>query len=387
VAAQDRPLRIESDAAEKARRAPIHKWVAGRGEVTLERGDQGSLRDELIALAHRRCIPVTASVEITLECNQRCLHCYNFDRAAPEPTGRTGEELRPDEVKSLLDCLAEAGSLFLTFTGGEPLLHPSLDDYIRHARQRRFSVKVKTNGTLLSAHRATSLYEAGALGVDLSIYGAAAESHDAFTGVPGSFERTLNGARNARRAGLDLRLNMTLHSGNTEDVERLRAIADGIDASLGVNPHIRPREDGSVGARDCQVTRDELLRLYSGPLRGLVPTPDMSPVRRFTCGCARSTVGVSSTGDVYPCIAAPVRAGNIRHEPFTDIWRSSAVMTWIRGLESKDFETCRVCPDSPYCRRSPGYVYSTTGNYTGPEKWTCMEAGVLREVHNSEPTC
>ena len=41
------------------------------------------------------------------------------------------------------------------------------------------------------------------------------------------------------------------------------------------------------------------------------------------------------------------------------------------GLTLDDFETCRGCPDRAFCGRNSGVVYTNTGEYTGPEPFTC----------------
>ena len=65
------------------------------------RDDQG-LRARLWRLAAEKCIPLGESLEITLVCNLRCVHCYNFDRAVPYPKTRRGAELAPQEIVSVI---------------------------------------------------------------------------------------------------------------------------------------------------------------------------------------------------------------------------------------------------------------------------------------------
>ena len=372
---------IDGSTAQELQRAPVRKFVAGRGNVVLEGTDRPALRNKLYGLAYEKCIPIGAAIEITLKCNLRCVHCYNLDRSASPPKEKVLDELRPDEVTRLIDELAEAGSLYVCFTGGEPLLHPNILDYVRHARRRRFAVKLKANGTLLTPRRVADLAEAGVMAVDVSIYGASAAVHEAFTAVPGSFVRAIEGIKIASEAGFDVRISCVMHEAAADEIEGLFELAEKLDTCVVLDPEIRSRNDGDADPRVHQLCRDKLLALYEGPLRALLPEPDPSPDRSVQCNCARSTVGISSTGDVYPCISAPVRAGNIREATFTEIWRSSPVLERIRKLRLEDFKDCVSCTDRPYCRRMSGYVYANTGNYTGAEAWLCMEAEVLRRVH------
>ena len=107
--------------------------------------------------AHDNMIPLNVSLETTLACNIRCVHCYNFDRDEPKrrPSDESGacaseaRELSTDEKLSLMGDLREAGCLFLSLTGGEVLSHPDLFAFLDRARELNLAVQLLTNGTLL----------------------------------------------------------------------------------------------------------------------------------------------------------------------------------------------------------------------------------------------
>jgi radical SAM protein with 4Fe4S-binding SPASM domain len=342
---------------------------------------RGSVSGKLYGLAFETCTPVSATIELTTKCNLRCVHCYNFDRAAPAPVV-TGS-LTPAEIVDVIGQLADAGSLYLSFTGGETLLHPHLDDFIHHACGRTFAVSIKTNGTLLTATRAAQLAAAGAREVHVSLYGATAATHDAFVMQPGAFEKTVAGIRAAKAAGMDSRVSICLVRENASQVDAMLQLVEELGVRAGIDPQLTVRYDGTTSSLDHRVDRDTLLRLYRGPLRSLLGSPDCNPGRSVQCSCARAVCAISATGDVYPCIGSPIPSGNIRNQPFAEIWRTSPQLNRIRELTLDDFVTCKPCPDRAYCRRSSGVVYNNTGNYTGPEEWTCMEASVLRQVEGT----
>jgi radical SAM protein with 4Fe4S-binding SPASM domain len=344
-------------------------------------GKAGELRNRLWDTAYEQCIPLGATIELSLDCNLRCLHCYNFDRsldAAPEPQA---PPLTRAEVLDIIDQLADAGCLYLSFTGGESMMHRHLLDFVRHARERRFAVKLKTNGTLLTARTIPKLLESGVLGVDVSIYGATAETHDTFTVRPGSFARTVEGIQAAKQAGLDVTVNISLMHSNVHEVQHMLDLTSQWGVGLGVSPFITARYDGSTDSRDLAPSREWLERLYRGPLRHLLGTPDFDPKRSVQCACARSNVAITASGEVYPCIGAPVACGNLRQQRFRDIWLNSPQLNRIRELTLEDFKSCEPCPDRPFCHRNSGVVYTNTGDYTGPEPFTCMDAGVVRLIY------
>ncbi len=347
----------------------------------LPRGEeQSTLASGLAAYLQQESIPLDLTLEITRSCNLRCRHCYNFDRSQCLPPDNKDVALAHQEILSIIKMAEEERSLNITFTGGEPLLNPHVCDYVGIVRQKHMGAHLKTNGTLITPELAEELKHNRLMSLEISLYGSSDITHDTMTRVPGSFQKALEGAQNAIKAGLKPRWVFTLTNKNAPEVQAMIALAEDMGMPYGFNTQISARYDSSRSSLDYRLTRSQLKTLYSGVLKDHLPTPDFDPKASVQCGCARGICGISATGDIYPCIGAPMVAGNIRHTPLREVWNNSGVFKNIRSLKLEDFETCKPCPHRPYCRRSSGYVYVNTGNYTGPEEWTCMEAEVIHEV-------
>jgi radical SAM protein with 4Fe4S-binding SPASM domain len=345
-----------------------------------------SRRDSLNTRAMEACIPLYVTFEITLRCNLRCVHCYNFDRdLAYHPQKERAHELTDEEINDILDELHQEGCLFLAFTGGEALAHPRIEDFIRHACRIGMAVRLKSNGVLLNKGRVQRIADAGASAVDISLYGADAPTHDAFVRQTGAFDRTIEGARAAHDRGLKVRFSLLLVQSNRDQIEGMIAIANQMGVPYSVDPQMAARYDGSRSSLDVRIDHESLQRIYRGPLRHLVSRPPNAS-DSVQCSCARAVCGISAFGEVYPCIGAPVPSGNLREHSFHDIWRNSPTLRWIRNLRLDDFPTCKSCVHRPYCRRSSGVIYTNTGVYTGPEKfgedWVCGEAEIIHRMHD-----
>src|SRR5262249_9376709 len=105
--------------------------------------------------------PIAAHVIPIRRCNLACRYCNEYDETSPPVP--TGEMLRR------IDHLAELGLSVLTFSGGEPLLHPDLDELIRRVRSRRMMATVITNGFLLNEQRIERFNRAGLDHLQISI--------------------------------------------------------------------------------------------------------------------------------------------------------------------------------------------------------------------------
>jgi len=358
--------------------------------VGAEAQSSYALLGEVQGKAYARTVPLNVSLELTLNCNIRCLHCYNLDRDQPQGCHGGGEDARPDlsldEIMRLLSDLRDAGCLFLTLSGGEVFTYPHLYAVLDRARELNFAVQLLTNGTMLQPGVAARL--AGyrnLLGVSVSLYGATADVHDGITQMPGSWKRTWDGAERLRAAGIAVRLKFIVMSPNAHQVAEMRAQAAERGFAYLVDVTITPRHDGTRGSLAMRVSEEQLAALYRGPLRDLLPTGQLPATEeRFPCNCARGNCAINAKGDVHPCVSVPWAAGNVRGQPFAEIWKTSPVFQKIRGLRIADYEACAPCPDKPYCSRNRGAAFNYSGSYTGTDPFVCRSAAITRDVVTSD---
>lgn len=334
--------------------------------------------------AYRRHVPLNVTLELTLTCNIRCRHCYNFDREEPRHRGcaEANPELSLPELSTLLEDVRAAGCLFLGLTGGEVLTSPNLFPVLDKARDLNMAVQLLTNGTLLRPGVAGRLATyRNLMGVSVSLYGATPDVHDGITRVRGSWRRTWDGIERLRSLGVATRLKFVVMRQNAHEVSAMRADADARGLRYIVDATITARHDGSNTSLGTRVDDEQLRALYRGPLRDLVPRGGWNITEEtFPCNCARGNCAISATGDVTPCVSVPWVAGNVRQRPFLDIWRYAPVFQHIRGLRIADYKACAPCPDKGYCIRDRGAALTASGSYTGIDPFVCRSATVRREV-------
>jgi radical SAM protein with 4Fe4S-binding SPASM domain len=315
-----------------------------------------------------------------MRCNERCVHCYRVVEPRPELSG--------DEVRGLLRELADAGTLYLTFSGGEIFLRADVFELIAHAKRLRFDVRLKTNALRITAAAAASLRALGVRQVDVSIYSASAEAHDRVTQVPGSLARSLEGVRLLRGAGLRVRLNCPLMAATVAGYREVRALAETLGVECGFDPMITARNDGDGAPVRLRVRGRALLPVLHDPV--LNPGPDAEDEREarwdpdgVLCGAGHSACYVSAYGDVMPCVALPIACGNIREAPFLSIWRDAAGMRRVRALRVRDLHTCSGCEATAFCRRCPGQALVEDGDLLGPSTAACDHAVARARVAGS----
>jgi hypothetical protein len=132
-----------------------------------------ALGERLLERTMAGAVPLSVHVDLTMRCNEQCVHCYRVIEAR--------RELTTVEVKALLADLARAGTLYLTFSGGEVFLRTDLFELIAEAKRLRFDLRLKSNALLVTDERARRLRELGVRQVDVSIYSVDPAVHDAVT--------------------------------------------------------------------------------------------------------------------------------------------------------------------------------------------------------------
>lgn len=105
--------------------------------------------------------PVLVHLIPMRRCNLSCTYCNEYD-AVSEPVAL-------DLMLRRVDRLGELGTSMITLSGGEPLMHPGLDDIVRRMRERGIVASLITNGYYLSRERIERLNRAGLDYLQISI--------------------------------------------------------------------------------------------------------------------------------------------------------------------------------------------------------------------------
>jgi len=328
----------------------------------------------LAARAAALGVPLTAHVDLTYRCNERCEHCY-LDH---EDHG----ELTFAEVSALLTQLAEAGTLFLTLSGGEATLRRDFFDIVALARSLGFSVRVKTNAVLIRQAEAERLRSLGVHEVQVSVYSHQADVHDAVTKVPGSFRRTVNGIAMMTAAGVKVVVANVLMRRNLDDYRGVRALAARLGAACTLDPTVTPHMDGDRSLLQLGVSTEALRDVFHDPdLMDPVDSSCLAPPvdgdedlgNALPCSAGHSSCYVSPYGEVFPCVQFPLAAGNVRTQSFGAIWRDSPAFHEVRSVRVRDLPTCSTCAHMGSCSRCPGLAYME-GSMRGPSELDCAKS-------------
>lgn len=296
----------------------------------------------IIEKTWNRNILFSALVELTYRCNLDCFFCYN-------DLGLTGRPLDDEQYFQLFEDLAAMQVMNLTFTGGEPLAHPSFLAFGRRARELGFVVRIKSNGHALRGDLARRVREeVDPFLIDVSLHGAHPETHDRQTRVAGSFERLVSNLRELRSLGLRVKLNGTLTRWNEDELEAMFELADSLGVRLAMTPTVTPRDDGDTSPLQIRASDEGIRRLYrlldarcpDDPENGEPAALEASgtctgePEGKKNCGAGASGIAVDPYGNVYPCVQWRRPLGSLHEGRIGEIWHGSAELGEIRRLNA-----------------------------------------------------
>jgi radical SAM protein with 4Fe4S-binding SPASM domain len=285
-------------------------------------------------------LPLSYYLELTPACNNRCPGCSNVFADNRQSGFLTGLEW--------CDLIARLASHALHFklTGGEATLHPAFPRVVHAIEEKGIPFTLFTNGrwarpnALIRLLRDTPTCE----GLLVSLHGPDAASHETFSGVPGSFDETVDNIRRATDAGLDVATSMVINRNNWHLVAETLDLA----LSLGANHLVCNR---FIGAPTAGVTPGPLqlraamiavesLRGEGRPLRFGNCIPQCfaaSSSRGCTAGVTFATI--DPWGRMRPCNHTPLVAGDLRTQSVEEVWQSPVMAHW-RSLLPADCETC-----------------------------------------------
>jgi radical SAM protein with 4Fe4S-binding SPASM domain len=338
--------------------------------------------DGLISRTVERHLPWSVHVDLTYRCNERCIHCY-LDH---EDHG----EMKTDEIKNVLEQLAQSGTLFLTLSGGEIFLRDDLFELLEFARSLHFDISLKTNALLIDAERARKLRALSVRRIQISIYSAEPAVHDAITKVRGSLERTLTAIRFLQAEGLQVKIACPLMKQNLMAYRNVQALAAELGVPYVLDMTITPKMDGDMGLLQLRNPVQDLLPILQDPtVNPPSSSQDSAQAAQLATGSATSSgiesqayedipcsaghnsCYISPYGEVFPCVQMPVATGNLRQQRFEEIWFKSPEMERVRAVRESQLPVCSKCSIRQYCERCPGLAQMEGGDLLGAYERAC----------------
>jgi radical SAM protein with 4Fe4S-binding SPASM domain len=339
--------------------------------------------------------------DVTYACNLNCKHCY------ASAGKKLADELTTEEAKQVIDQLDKASVPIIAFSGGEPLVRPDIFELTKYAHDKGIYVAIATNGTLISKKKAREMKHAGIKFVQISLDGSKKETHDAFRGIEGVFDKAIQGIKNAVAEDFFVNVATTATQYNYQEIPDIIELCKHLHVKWFMVYNFVPTGRGEFIANNdlTPEQREDLLTMLWNKLQTekeinvlstapqfarvaiqqeksndhrVIPTHFYNPefsdklvnLAEFIggCGAGRFYMAIRPNGNIEPCVFFPLTLGNMKTDDFETLWQTHPD---LKKLRNKDLEAgnCGNCEYRYYCggcrARAYGYLHDYLGEDIG----------------------
>jgi radical SAM protein len=361
--------------------------------------------------------PFVVIWENTRACDLSCVHC----RAAAQPK-RSQFELTTEEGFNLIDDVAAMKPRVFVITGGDPLKREDTYDMIRYAKDRGLEPALTPSATPLLTEGAVARMKSHGLSrLAVSLDASTAAPHDSFRRVNGSFDITIRAIQAAAKVGIPVQVNTTVTRRTIDDLPNMVSMLIDLGIAMWSVFFLVPTGRGKRGdlvtpegvehlfaflyetskkvsfairtTEAMHYRRYTLQRLaieggyriesLRDPVTGLIDASTLflghggaMPLGVKSQGASQSGaipraprgvnegkgfVFISHIGDVFPSGFLPLKAGNVKEQSLSEIYRSSELFLSLRD-SSRLKGKCGRCEFRELCGGSRARAWSMTGD-------------------------
>ncbi len=341
--------------------------------------------------------PIKVLLELTHNCNLKCVHCFADAKCEVSENGYLEGELNTDEWCRVIDNLVNAGVFGIYLSGGEPLIRKDFNKITAHLKKLGIDFCLLSNLTLIDEKVAKELLESGCYKVEGNLDGFDAESYDSFRGVAGSFEQTIKGIKACQAVGLPVRANVTITKKNVMYLKEIvkTAVNNGISELSCLL--LEPGGRGQTNYDDLALSMEEHIKLkdyydevanwiyetYKGEFCFIGPLdlifnemgryiPNTYEVENCwpTCGAGKVHASISPRGNLILCPAAGedlvITPRDCLNNDFSMIWKEADVLNKIRSINQVQCKGCKDINCAGGCHVTVYKQYGSIGANSDP---------------------
>jgi MoaA/NifB/PqqE/SkfB family radical SAM enzyme len=334
--------------------------------------------EKFITTARQRRIPLSGSIEITSCCNMKCAHCYLGPRG--EKPWRA--EMSAAKIQHIIDEVADAGCLYILFTGGEPLLRDDFSQIYRYAKERGLLVTIFSNGTLVTDAIVELFRELPPQEVEVSLYGATAPTCERITGIGGSYEKCMRGIKLLVDNKIKISLKTILMTLNIHELTGMQSIAKSFGSRFRFDAAICPGFGGDRTPLELRVSPEEVVdrefadvekvrqwKNYFEGSKGHLLTDEL-----YGCGAGVTGFHVDSTGHLHPCLMMHDICYDLSETRFVEAWKD--MMPRIKERKAGLDFPCRGCIKINLCGYCPAFFSLENGAEGAHSEYICRMGGL-----------
>lgn len=337
--------------------------------------------------------PIAAGLELTFRCNLACLHCYvNLPAADREAKSR---ELTTEEWFRVIDQCTDEGVLWLTFTGGEPLLRPDFCEIYEYAHGKGMVITVFTNATLITERHIELWCRRPPRSLEITQYGWTRETYDKVTDAGAQYDRFQQGLQRVRDAGIAITLKAIAMRASVHELPAIRNFARAEGMGFNFDAVLSPRIDGGRKPLAQRLTPAEVAAIetvdeghadvFTEHCKSFLGTP-VTDDHKYRCGAGTNLIIIDPYGKMHICQLSRRPGWDVLRDGLADGFYKA--FTAIREERRETTAGCGSCPTVSACSNCIGMAELEARSLDFGDPYFCnvTDARAERAIGAARPT-
>ena len=269
--------------------------------------------------------PLYVAWQVTNECNLACLHC--IEESGPGKAFR--DELDEGQIFNILEQFMDHQIPYLSFSGGEPMVHPHFFKMVEYVCSRDGELKIETNGHFLTPENCARLKELGVKAVQVSLDGATRSTFNRMR-IRGEFNVAIDGVRNLQAAGVPIEINYSPTCFNVHEIGTAVDLAHELGAYSFYTGRTMYTGNAVKAWHKLALTEEQYVEFfetlhrkteeYRGRMRVHFHEMGLLEELRYRVHHPAALLIVLPNGLVKLINALPFICGDLRQQSLADIW-------------------------------------------------------------------
>jgi len=260
-----------------------------------------------------------------------------------------------------LENMAEASTLFLVISGGEPTIHPNFSDFILLASRLGFSLSLSTNGYILNEKILEVLVNSTTTEIGVSLYAMDEKINDSITMKKGSFTKIMENLETLSKTNISVAIKTPVLHKNYREIGKIANFCKKMGFRFKPDPMITQKNSGEPSPLKHSAADEEIIdAMMNFPEKRIA----VEGVETKLCNAGKNYYAIDVFGNILPCIQLPLVLGNVMDNSIKQLWFTSKILRELREITLDKLTKCINCEYNLYCDRCPGLVFIEHGNLT-----------------------
>lgn len=352
-----------------------------------------------------RRIPADGTFELTVRCNLHCKMCL-FRHDDSENKDIMKNELTASQWIDLAKQVAEAGTISLLITGGEPMFRPDFCEIWEGIYKQGFIITLYTNATLVTPEIMETLRKYPPHRIGVTIYGATPETYEKVCGNRAAFKKALDGMHLLQSLPSIMEFRTTIIKDNYPEAS---AIEELVHSEFGDHHKLiqtrvvtKAVRGACADVEACRLEPEDNVRLafrrginiikkyvgdsydeqyLSAEYRNCSVDSTLSPsITLFGCNAGMKSYTISWDGKLLGCQMLGLFAADTQKGGFWKAWQDFPFLVNLPPVN----ESCQTCESSKICNCCYASRYAETGDLGGCPDYVCRDTAIINQLLNKK---